>query len=62
MRRTRDNAKVQALLEQLVTVARDESQNIMPVTIELVTAGATMGDIVEKLKTVWGTYRENPVF
>ena len=62
MRRTRDNAKVQALLEQLVTVARDESQNIMPVTIELVTAGATMGDLVESLKTVWGTYRENPVF
>ena len=61
MRRTRDNAQVQALLEQLVTVARDESQNIMPVTIELVTAGATMGDLVESLKTVWGTYRENPV-
>ena len=61
MRRTRDNAKVQALLEQLVAVARDESQNIMPVTIELVTAGATMGDLVESLKTVWGTYRENPV-
>ena len=36
--------------------------NIMPVTIELVAAGATMGDIVERLKTVWGTYRENPVF
>jgi len=27
-----------------------------------VTAGATMGDIVEKLKGLWGTYRENPVF
>jgi hypothetical protein len=24
--------------------------------------GATMGDIVETLKTLWGTYRENPVF
>ena len=44
-----------------MAVARDESQNIMPVTIELVTAGATMGDLVESLKTVWGTYRENPV-
>jgi hypothetical protein len=21
-----------------------------------------MGDIVEKLRTLWGTYRENPVF
>jgi len=34
----------------------------MPVTIELVKAGATMGDIVEKLKVIWGTYRETPVF
>ena len=48
-----------ALLDQLVDVAKDETQNIMPVTIELVAAGATMGDIVEKLKTLWGTYREN---
>ncbi len=62
VRKTRDETKVQSLLEQLVTVAKDETRNIMPVTIELVRAGATMGDIVEKLKTVWGTYRENPVF
>ncbi len=62
VRETRDNAKVAALLEELVTVAKDETRNIMPVTIELVRAGASMGDIVEKLKTVWGTYRENPVF
>jgi methylmalonyl-CoA mutase N-terminal domain/subunit len=58
----RDNAKVSALLEKLIEVAKDEQQNIMPITIELVDAGATMGDIIEKLKTLWGTYRENPVF
>jgi methylmalonyl-CoA mutase cobalamin-binding domain/chain len=62
VRRERDNAKVSALLERLVDVAQREDDNIMPVTIELVAAGATMGDIVEKLKTLWGTYRENPVF
>ena len=62
VRRERDNAKVNALLEQLIIVAKDESRNIMPITIELVAAGATMGDIIEKLKTLWGTYRENPVF
>jgi methylmalonyl-CoA mutase N-terminal domain/subunit len=62
VRRERDNARLDRLLDQLVAVARDESQNIMPVTIELVKAGATMGDIVEKLKGVWGTYRETPVF
>jgi methylmalonyl-CoA mutase cobalamin-binding domain/chain len=62
VRKERDNAKVSALLDQLVRVAKDESANIMPVTIELARAGASMGDIVEKLKKVWGTYRENPVF
>jgi methylmalonyl-CoA mutase N-terminal domain/subunit len=62
IRRERDNARVDQLLQQLVAVARDESQNIMPITIELVKAGATMGDIVEKLKGLWGTYRETPVF
>jgi len=62
VRRERDNAKVARLLLRLIEVAKDERQNIMPVTIELVAAGATMGDIVEKLKTLWGTYRENPVF
>ena len=62
VRAERDQAKVDALLAELVAVARDETRNIMPVTIDLVANGATMGDIVEKLKTVWGTYRETPVF
>ena len=62
VRRSRDEASVQQLLGELVEVARDQTQNIMPVTIELVRAGASMGDIVEKLKTLWGTYRETPVF
>jgi len=62
VRRERDSRKLDELLQKLAGVARDESQNIMPVTIELVREGATMGDIVEKLKTVWGTYRETPVF
>ncbi len=62
IRRERDNATIARLLDQLVEVAKDETQNIMPVTIELVKQGATMGDIVEKLKGLWGTYRETPVF
>ncbi len=62
IRRERDNAKVNSLLERLKAEARDDSKNLMPVTIELVKARASMGDIVEALKTEWGTYRENPVF
>jgi 2-hydroxyisobutanoyl-CoA mutase large subunit len=62
VRRERDGARVAALLEELVRVARDESANLVPPTIDLVRAGATMGEIVERLKRVWGTYRETPVF
>ncbi len=62
VRAERDDARVGTLLEELVSVAKDETRNIMPVTVELVREGATMGDIVEKLKSVWGTYRETPVF
>ena len=62
VRRERDGANVERLLDKLIEVAKDETQNLMPVTIELVAAGASMGDIVEKLRTLWGTYRENPVF
>jgi methylmalonyl-CoA mutase N-terminal domain/subunit len=50
------------LLDKLVAVAGDEGENILPVTIELVAAGASMGEIIERLRTVWGSYRETPVF
>jgi 2-hydroxyisobutanoyl-CoA mutase large subunit len=62
VRRERDPVKFDLLMDKLAAVANDPSQNIMPITIELVRSGATMGDIIERLKTVWGTYRETPVF
>ncbi len=62
VRRERDGAKVASLLEELARVAKDESANLVPITIELVRAHASMGEIMERLKKVWGTYRENPVF
>jgi len=62
VRATRDEAKVQRLLDALVETAKDEAVNIMPPTIALVENGATMGDIVERLKALWGVYRETPVF
>ena len=62
VRGERDPVKFGQLLQQLLEIAKDSSQNIMPITIELVRAGATMGDIIEALRTIWGTYRETPVF
>ena len=60
-RTNRDEPKVQALLKELIVHAREESKNLMPITIELVKARASVGEIVETLKSLWGTYRENPV-
>jgi methylmalonyl-CoA mutase N-terminal domain/subunit len=61
VRRARDPVRLAALLDRLKSIARESDTNIMPVTIELVKAGASMGDIVETLKGVWGTYSETPV-
>jgi methylmalonyl-CoA mutase cobalamin-binding domain/chain len=62
VRRERNQGEVDRLLHRLTEVARDEKEDVMPVTIQLVRAGASMGEIVETLKTLWGTYRETPVF
>ena len=61
VRSRRDGGRVARLLEELKAVAADEDANIMPVTIVLVKARASMGEIVESLKDLWGTYRETPV-
>ncbi len=60
VRAERDNAKIAALLDRLEAVARDETKNIMPVTIELVANGATMGDIVETPQAAVGDLPRNP--
>jgi 2-hydroxyisobutanoyl-CoA mutase large subunit len=62
VRAERDAARHTMLMQKLVAVAKDDATNIMPVTIEAVENGATMGEIVDTLKTLWGTYRETPVF
>ncbi len=61
VQKERNNARVDELLTELQRVANSESENIMPVTIQLVKEGASMGEIVETLRELWGTYRETPV-
>ena len=58
----RDGARVKTLLDRLEAEARDPATNLMPVTIEAVTARATLGEIVVRLRGVFGAYVENPVF
>ena len=62
VRARRDAGRVDQLLGRLEHEARDPAANLMPVTIELVTARATLGEIVARLRRLFGTYVENPVF
>ncbi len=62
VRRRRDGAKVQALLDRLEAEAKNPDTNLMPVTIEAVKARATLGEIVARLRSVFGAYVEKPVF
>jgi methylmalonyl-CoA mutase N-terminal domain/subunit len=62
VRARRDSARVAALLDRLEREARDPAVNLMPVTTELVRARASMGEIVNRLREVFGTYIERPVF
>jgi methylmalonyl-CoA mutase N-terminal domain/subunit len=61
-RRRRDGAKVDALLDRLAAEAKNPDANLMPLTIEAVKARATMGEIVARLRSVFGAYTERPVF
>ena len=62
VRSRRDNARVQALLERLAAEARQPDANLMPLTIEAVKARASLGEIVARLRAVFGVYVERPVF
>ena len=62
VRARRDGARVAALLDRLAREAADPGINLMPVTVELVKARASLGEIVGRLRQVWGRYVETPVF
>ncbi len=57
VRGSRDAADWAAALERLEAVARS-SDNIMPAMIEAVKAEATLGEISDRLRVVWGEHRE----
>jgi len=62
VRENRDKARADQAMEHLLSVAKDDSANIMPATIEAVRAHLSMGEITGALRDVFGSYRENPVF
>jgi len=60
LRKTRDNARVRATLDALQQGARG-SANTMPLIIDAVRAYATVGEMCDALRDVWGEYEETPI-
>jgi methylmalonyl-CoA mutase, N-terminal domain len=60
LRQTRDNARVRAALEALSEGAR-RAANTMPLLVEAVRAYATIGEMCDALRHVWGEYEETPI-
>jgi methylmalonyl-CoA mutase N-terminal domain/subunit len=58
----RDQERAARALKELTEIARDPDENLMPATIAAVRASASMGEIVNALRDVFGTYVEQPVF
>jgi methylmalonyl-CoA mutase N-terminal domain/subunit len=57
LKRERDNTKVKQTLEKLRR-ATEKDENLMPVMIEAVKAYATLGEISDVLRQVYGEYKE----
>ncbi len=57
LKRERDNEKVSQILDEVRKVA-ESKENIMPVMIEAVKTYATVGEISDALRDVFGEYRE----
>lgn len=54
----RDTSAVERTLADLTDAARSPDDNLMPFTVECVRAYATIGEIFEALRSVFGTFRE----
>ena len=60
LKKTRDNDAVQRTLEALRTTARGKG-NTMPAILDCVRAYATVGEMCDALRDVWGEYEEVPI-
>src|SRR5690349_6693656 len=60
LRRSRDNDAVQRALDRLRTTAKT-ADNLMPPILDAVRAYATVGEMCDALREVWGEYEEVPV-
>jgi len=58
----RDSAVVERRVAELAETASMEGRNLMPVIVDAVRDGVTLGEICDTWRQAWGTWREEPVF
>jgi methylmalonyl-CoA mutase N-terminal domain/subunit len=59
-RRGRDRSRVEAAIDHLQQGAKGTS-NLMPLLVDAVRARATLGEMCDGLREVWGEYVEDPI-
>ena len=58
----RDSAVVERRLAELADASSVPDRNLMPVLVDAVRDGVTLGEICDTWRRVWGIWREQPVF
>jgi methylmalonyl-CoA mutase, N-terminal domain len=58
----RDSGVVERRVAELAEAASAPDRNLMPVIVDAVRDGVTLGEICDVWRGVWGTWREQPVF
>jgi methylmalonyl-CoA mutase, N-terminal domain len=58
----RDSGTVEARLAELAEAASRPDRNLMPVIVDSVRDGVTLGEICDTWRHTWGIWREQPVF
>jgi methylmalonyl-CoA mutase N-terminal domain/subunit len=58
----RDSALVERRVAELSEAASVDGRNLMPVIVDAVRDGVTLGEICDAWRHAWGTWREQPVF
>ena len=62
LRSERDNKKVEEALDKLRNAAEKDDENLMPYIIEAHRHLATLGEVTDVLREVWGEYRAPLIF
>ena len=62
LRATRDSAAVDAALAAIKSAAADINENLLPPMKLALTLGATVGEVADQLRAVWGVYRPSENF